>query len=222
MHELPAASKVILAWASMLGSSFDFQLIQKLLNGDFTPANLFHPERDSVQGLQAALQAYIIVPTSDEDVFRFAHDRYTEAAASIHVENRTLMHFILAQTLLMHYPTNENYRDVTAFSICESTSIIKASIAHRRPFRKLLSDHARMACESGVRSASVRAYTSCIELLQDDMWNEDIDDVSYEETLQVHTSAAECYLYSGQYDEARRILSAITSNARTAIDKAPA
>ncbi|CZR68471.1 related to histidine kinase tcsA protein [Phialocephala subalpina] len=222
MIELPAASKSILAWASMLGSSFDFQLIQRLLNGDFIPPKLFHSEHDSVKGLQAAIQAYIIVPTSDDDVFRFANDRYIEAAASLPIEDRQLMHFILARTLLQYYPTDENYRDVAAYSICESTSTIRTSVPQRKQFRRLLSDHARIACESGVRSASVKAYASCILLLQDDMWNDDADDVMYEETLAIYTSAAECYLYSGQYQEARRLLLEVSTNARTAVDKAPA
>ncbi|KAF8851993.1 hypothetical protein BDZ45DRAFT_807847 [Acephala macrosclerotiorum] len=220
--ELPAASKSILAWASMLGSTFDFQLIQRLLNGDFTPLKLFHSEQDAVKGLQAVIQAYIIVPTSDDDVFRFAHDRYTEAAASLRIEDRKIMHFILAQTILHYYPADENYCDVAAYSVCESTSIIRTSVPYRQPYRKLLSDHASIACESGVRSASVRAYASCILLLQNDMWNDDIDDASYEETLAVHTLAAECYLYSGQYEEARRLLQEVSANARTAVDKAPA
>lgn len=132
------------------------------------------------------------------------------------------MHFILARTLLQYYPTDENYRDVAANSICESTSTIRTSVPQRKKFRRLLSDHARIACESGVRSASVKAYASCILLLQDDMWNDDADDVMYEETLAIYTSAAECYLYSGQYQEARRLLLEVSTNARTAVDKAPA
>lgn len=222
IKELPTVAKLILAWASMLGSSFNFHLTQWLLNGDFTPPKLFHSEQDSVKGLQAAIQAHIIVPTSDEDVFRFAHDRYAEAAASLQTEDRSLMHFILARTLLKHYDDDENYRDIAAFSICESTSTIRSSITDRRPYRKLLLNHARMACESGIRSASVKAYASCIVLLQDDMWNDEAEDVSYEETLQVHTAAAECYLYSGLYQDARRLLSEVSSNARNAIDKSPA
>ncbi|KUJ21467.1 uncharacterized protein LY89DRAFT_730244 [Mollisia scopiformis] len=222
IKELPAVAKLILAWASMLGASFNFQLIQFLLNGDFTPGKLHYSEQDSVRGLQAAIEAHIIVPTSDEDVFRFAHDRYAEAAASLQTEDRSLMHFILARTLLKHYADDDNYRDIAAFSICESTTTIKTSIPDRRPFRRLLLNHARMACESGIRSASVKAYASCILLLQDDMWNDDAEDVSYEETLQVHTAAAECYLYSGQYEEARRLLLEVSTNARTAVDKAPA
>lgn len=52
------------------------------------------------------------------------------------------------------------------------------------------------------------------------MWNSDLEDVSYEETIEICTAAAECYLYCGQYDEASRLLSAVSENAKTELDKA--
>jgi signal transduction histidine kinase/CheY-like chemotaxis protein len=221
LNELPAATKSILAWASMLGSSFSFQLIQRLLNGEFTPGKLLHTEHDSVKGLQAAIQAYIILPTQDDDIFRFSHDRYVQAAASLREGDDNLMHFVMAQTLVEYYPFDDSYRNIATSSICESTSTIKSSIARRRSFRRVLLDSAHIACESGVRFAAVKVYISCIELLQDNMWDTDVEDVSYEETLQIYTGAAECYLYCGRYQEARHLLVSVCSNAKTAVDKAP-
>jgi signal transduction histidine kinase/predicted ATPase len=222
LNELPAATKSILAWASMLGSSFSFQLIQRLLNGEHTPPKLLHSEHDSVKGLQAAIQAYILLPTQDDDIFLFAHDRYILAAASFKKDDENLMRFVIAQTLVEYYFFDDNYRNIAASSICELTSTIKSSVAHRKTFRRVLIEWARSACESGVRLAAAKVYASCIELLQDDLWNSRADDVSYEETLQIYTGAAECYLYCGQYQDARRLLLSVSSNAKTAVDKAPA
>jgi signal transduction histidine kinase/CheY-like chemotaxis protein len=233
LNELPAASMSILAWASMLGSSFSFRLIQRLLNSDFSPGkqdclqedrNTYpqsYSEQDMVKGLQAAIQAYIIMATQDDDVFRFAHDRYRHAAASLRNGDRDTMNFIMAQTLLKYYSHDDKYRSIIASSIEESATTIKSFVAHRRPFRKFLFDYARVASENGVRSTAARLYAICIALFQDTMWNDQTDDVYYEETLQVHTAAAECYVYRGQHEDAKRLLLSVSSNAKTAVDKAP-
>src|SRR6266487_1465130 len=89
LNELPASARSILAWGSLIGSSFSFELIQRLLSGEFDyddplspnsetgqPYSFSHSEQDVVEGLQAAIQAYIIIATGDDDRFRFAHNRY--------------------------------------------------------------------------------------------------------------------------------------------------
>lgn len=86
LNELPTASRVILAWASLLGNAFSFSLIQKVTSGEFDSidgdnsgeqvigssllGSLSSPELDTVAGLQAALQACILVPGDDDDQFR--------------------------------------------------------------------------------------------------------------------------------------------------------
>jgi signal transduction histidine kinase/CheY-like chemotaxis protein/tetratricopeptide (TPR) repeat protein len=235
LNELPASSRSILAWASLIGTSFSFELIQRLLSGEFDydekpgredPANsaysLSHSQEDAVEGLQAAIQNYIIVSTQDDDRFRFAHDRYVQAAASLRECNGPKMHFIIAQTLLKYYSADERSRETTALHICESIEIIKAHVVHRQSFRTLLFDCAKVATESGARPTAERFYASCFALLQDDPWNDGAVDVYYEETLQFFVRAAECYLYMGQHDEAKRLLENVLSNAKTPVDKAPA
>lgn len=83
--QLPPAARSILAWASLLGSTFSFGCIQKLLSGEFDyhddepdsnkddcliRAELFAPVENAVQGLQACLQTYILVPGEVDDQFR--------------------------------------------------------------------------------------------------------------------------------------------------------
>ena len=82
---LPKTSRAILAWASLLGTSFSFRLVQRLLRSDefheqnddvesdslrITELSKLHPVVHSVEGLQAALQAYILMPGSTEDEYR--------------------------------------------------------------------------------------------------------------------------------------------------------
>ncbi len=88
LQDLPPAARSILAWASLLGNCFSFMLVQRLLSGEFDypedhpktskpdcspSAEIFTPQpmEHVVEGLQAALQAYILMPGSDDDQFRY-------------------------------------------------------------------------------------------------------------------------------------------------------
>ncbi|KAL3428197.1 hsp90-like protein [Phlyctema vagabunda] len=222
LSELPSSSRTILAWASLVGTSFSFELIQRLLSGEFDYDEQRKSPPEAVEGLQAAIQAYIIVPTQDDDQFRFAHDRYLQAASSLAECDAPKMHFIIAQTLLKYYTDDDQSRDMTATHISEAIELIKQRVIARRPFRLLLFECAQAAAESGARSTAARFYTSCFELLQRDSWSDASEDCYYDETLQLYTRASECYLYMGQYDEAGRLLRTIFSHARTPVDEAPA
>ncbi|KAL5318962.1 hypothetical protein ACEPPN_014030 [Leptodophora sp. 'Broadleaf-Isolate-01'] len=219
INSLPPSSRSILVWASMLGSSFSFQLVQRLLSSEFAPGELFQSEHESIKGIHAAIQAFIIVPTESDDVFRFSHDRYIKAAASFRKGREDQMHFVMAQTLCSFYSLENKYRSIAVCSICHSLGTIRSSMAVRKQFRTVALDYAQIACESGVRSAAVKVYAACLVLLQDDPWDDEADDVSYEETLQIHTGAAECYLYCRHYDDAKRLIRSVLSNARSPVDK---
>lgn len=89
LQDLPSVARSILAWASLLGNSFSFKLIQRLLSGEFDysedsqslaeprcrqNSEIFTPQpaENVVEGLQAALQSYILMPGSDDDQFWYA------------------------------------------------------------------------------------------------------------------------------------------------------
>ncbi|THV44376.1 hypothetical protein BGAL_0658g00010 [Botrytis galanthina] len=234
LNELPPASRSILAWASLIGTTFSFELVQRLMSGEFDSENhmvecppdryysLSHTQQDTIGGLQAAIQAYIIVATQDDDRFRFAHDRYIQAASSLRECNGPKMHFIIAQTLMKYYSSDERSQDVMASHICECVDVIVERVVHRRSFRKLLFDCATAAAESGARPTAARFYAVCFQLLQMNSWNDDEPDCYYDETLQLYTRAAECCLYMGQYQETKRLLAIIFRNAKTPVDKSPA
>jgi signal transduction histidine kinase/CheY-like chemotaxis protein/tetratricopeptide (TPR) repeat protein len=234
LKELPPAARSILAWASLIGHSFSFELIQRLLSGEFDfddttpttdlnqPYSLSHTQQDAVEGLQAAIQNYIVVATQDDDRFRFAHDRYMQAATTLGECNAPKMHFIIAQTLLKYHFGDERFRSTIAEHIGHSIDVIKEHVPHRQSFRKLLADCAQSAAESGARPTAARYYQNCFALLQADPWNEGSPDVYYDETLNLQTRAAETYLYMGQYMEAERLLANVFAHAKTPVDKAPA
>ncbi|KAI9746152.1 MAG: hypothetical protein M1818_000833 [Claussenomyces sp. TS43310] len=235
LRELPRASRSILAWASVIGTSFSFELIQRLLSGefdyddenpatapDFIPYSFSHSEQEIVVGLQAIVQAYVIVATENDDKFRFAHDRYIQAASSLREYSGPKMHYILAQTLLKYYSSEERMRDVIASHICGSVDIINARVVHRQSFRKHLFNCAQGAAESGARSTAAKYYAHSLALLQEDPWTDNATDVYYDETLTLYTRAAECYHYMGEYGKGMAILTTIFDRAKTPVDKAPA
>ena len=233
LNELPAASRSILAWASLLGASFSFDLIQMLLKSKFdcdqgaccsqcnNPCLLSNSQHDAVEGLQAAIEASIIVATQNDDIFHFADDRYIQAAKSLRTCHAPMMHFTIAQTLLKYYSSDGEYRETTASHICESIAIIQRIVPQRQAFRKPLSDCAQSAFEAGARSTAAKYYANCLALLQADPWDDTATDVYYEETIRLHTNAAEFYLYMAQYQEAYDLLVTISMKGKTPVDKAP-
>ncbi|KAH0542799.1 hypothetical protein FGG08_002847 [Glutinoglossum americanum] len=235
LQELPSSATSILAWSSLLGTSFSFSLVQKLLSGEFDYyddgstqpmsgcggklVNLSH--EDAVGGLQCALQSYVILATNEDDIFRFAHDRYVQAAASLReCQNIQKMHLIVAQVMMKYYPDEKDIY-VRSDHVCQAVPLILKRYSARKEFRDLLFQAAQKASESGARHAAINYYRYCIQLLQPDPWTDGLPDVYYNETLQLFIRAAECYWYQGHLHEALSILQVTFSEAKTPVDKAP-
>ncbi|KAG6002085.1 hypothetical protein E4U21_003465 [Claviceps maximensis] len=234
LDELPPAARAVLAWAALLGTSFSFEIIRLLMQGEFdyceddNPDHLpdiakrSYTEAEAIAGLQAAIQAYIIVPSEVDDLFRFAHDRYVNASLALKECNSRRMHFIISQTLLKYYAVEARQRESTASHICEAVPIILKRVPRRQEYRKLLMDCAQAATENGTRSTAAKCYGASIKLLQDNCWTDGAEDVSLEETMQLYLRSAECHLFMGQLQSANDLLSVIFANVNSAVDKAPA
>lgn len=232
LSELPRASRAILAWAAMLGQSFSFDLITRLLAGEFVEqtqeadghAFYFRPssQQEIVEGLQAAIQAYILVPSDSDDWFRFAHDRYIQAARSLKECNARKMHFVIAQTLMKYYRSEARSRGSTVQHICEAVDLLRRHIKIRRPYRDILFDCAQTATENGARPTAAKYYSSAVALLQPNPWTDDAEDVSYDETMQLYLRASECALFMGHHAAANSLLSTVFKCARSPLDQAPA
>lgn len=106
--------------------------------------------------------------------------------------------------------------------VCLAANVIKSQVQHRRRFRELLFQAAQQAVESGARSSALQYYEICLDLMQPDPWKEGVEDAYYDETLSVHSRAAELYWYQGQHSDAHRLISSIFRGGRSAADKAPA
>ena len=240
LQDLPQAARSILAWASLLGNTFSFKLIQRLLNCEFEyfdnddangsadysrSADLVTPKptKNVVEGLQATLQAYILTPGSNEDEFTFSHDRYVRASASLkECRDVEKMHFIIAQTMMKYLDLNNGSLYDRARHICLSAKVIRSRVEYRHRFRALLSEAAEKAIKSGARPTALQYYESCLTLMQPKPWKEGAPDAYYDETLLLYTKAAELYWHQDQFVKAQNLLDSVFSGARTASDKAPA
>ena len=234
LDELPSASRSVLAWAALIGHSFSFELVCRLLGSEFKdsndgqsgncgiPCNACFSQQEAVAGLNAAIQAYILVPSESDDWFRFAHDRYIHAAAALKECDSKRMHFIIAQTLMKYYTQGPRSIENTASHIRECVDIVQDKVRCRQGFRQVLFECAQGAAENGARPTAAKYYSAAVALLQRNPWDETLEDVSYNETIQLHLQAAECYLYMSNYDASMALLSTVFEFARSPLDKAPA
>ncbi|KAF2436070.1 hypothetical protein EJ08DRAFT_729277 [Tothia fuscella] len=233
LQELPSATMSLLAWASLLGNSFSFSLVKRLLSGEKSWPKVeglpFVNHQDSVAGLQGALSSYIIMPCEDEDRFRFAHDRYMQASSSL-VEsyNKTEMYFAICRVLVEKdfrdtSTTNSKSLYAKSLHICAAVELLKEREKIRSPYRAILTKAAIKASESGARSTALYYWRHCIALLQDDPWDETTKtlDVNYQETLTLYTRTAETHWFLREFDRATALLDKVFKHARSAVDASP-
>ena len=236
LQSLPASSRSILAWASLIGNTFSFRLIQKLLSGDYlyetggdaddvtcpNRAKLTNiSESDMIDGLQTLLSGYILVPGDSDDEYRFSHSRYLGAAHQMReCHNTSKMHFIIAQVMMNYLSQCRFNLYPLARHISKSWEIVKKRVPVRVAYRDVLWRGAQKAAESGATPTALWYYKTCIDLLQEDKWNNDAEDVCYDETLQLHVNFAELMFTQNQHEEALTLLQETFQHAKSEADKA--
>jgi len=149
--ELPPSTRKLIAWASLLGTTFSWDLIKKLLNAKsivegVEKVPLLDHDESLVSALNGALDVYVLMPADQEARFRFSHDRYLAAAQGILNKewDTSMMHYVIARLLTMH----EIHADDTTIGskalytrsrhICLASELIKAQEPNRAPFRDVL------------------------------------------------------------------------------------
>lgn len=236
MQELPVASRAILAWASLIGNNFSYRLVQEILTGqyfyssgrdqghDFTCPKTFKKwnlsESECIDGLQALMNNYLVLPGDSDDDFRFFHPRVLNAANNMReCQNTTKMHFIITQAMMTYLSECRYNLYPLARHICLAAEIIKDRIPKRCRHRDVLWRGAISALESGAKSTALWYYQTSIALLQTDKWNAKAEDVCYDETLQLHVNTAEILHSMNKDDECLALLDETFTNARCNADK---
>ena len=230
LEELPPAARDLLAWASLIGNTFSFTFIKRLLVGENSwpqaqrlPINSDNP----VVGLQACLQAHILTSCEHEGLFRFVHDRYLQAAGLLAENNydKSEMHFSICKSILSQSSGHDadsaaKVLYVKSQHICAAINLLQDRESNRQRYRDILFRAARAAEESGARSITLYYLQHCLMLLQDDPWDDSRPDVFYDETLALSTRAAENYWYLGDNDAALELIRQVLKNAKTPKDSA--
>lgn len=229
---LPMDAQTLLAWASIIGNTFNFKLVQQVMSCEcsrMSPPELKPPNSgDVVAGLQACVNAFMLSATEDDERFKFSHDRYVTAADSLcEPFDRQEMHYIIASSMMKHAPFDtvlhpNKYLYEQARHICEALNVIKKRASAKAPYRQLLYQAAECARDDGARGSSLNYFRCCLDLLPEKPWIESSDDGTYVETLTVMTKAAEAAWVVGDYKEAGVLLSEIHRHGRNATDRAPA
>ncbi|OAL01373.1 hypothetical protein IQ06DRAFT_335685 [Phaeosphaeriaceae sp. SRC1lsM3a] len=237
LSELPVASRKLIAWASLLGGSFSFDLVKRLMKPKYAPADaeripLLVDKECAMTALNGALDTFVLMPAEQDSRFRFSHDRYVAAAsASLDQEWDTqMMHYLIAKTMTM-IPGGDYFDELASGSkalymrsrhICLAAELIKAREPQRAAYRDILYQAGETACESGARSTGIYYFAHCLVLLQDDPWDDEQPDTSYQETLMLFAKASECYWHQGMLDEALSLIRTTFKNARDPCDMASA
>ncbi|KIV94754.1 hypothetical protein PV10_02487 [Exophiala mesophila] len=236
LQELPPTARAILAWASLIGSTFSFKLIQSIMTGDFfyssgrdqandatcpKRAKMFNvSEADCVTALQLLISMYVIQPGESDDEFRFSHARVLSAANEMReCQNTEKMHFIISQTMMTYLSQCKYNLYPLARHICLSSDIIKQRINARLRYRDVLWRGAQKALETGAKDTALCYYKTAIKLLQPARWDNNDSDVFYDETLQLLVNCAELLYTAGEANDALQLLEETFVHARCSADK---
>ncbi|KAK8242256.1 two-component sensor protein histidine protein kinase-like protein [Phyllosticta capitalensis] len=231
LQELPTATRYMLEWASLLGSTFSFSLVKRLMHGKEATSGSSLPltTGDPIDAVEHALSTYIIMSGDTEDRFRFSHDRYMQAAkALVEAEHfdEAEMHFEICKLMIdSDYIDNTTTGSKTLFTrarhVACAGDLIRQRVRRRAAYRFTLEKAAENACEAGARPTGLFYYTRCFNLLQESPWDDEAEDVNYSETLHIYTRAAECYWYQGFFEPALGLCQTVFQNAKCAEDKTP-
>lgn len=236
MSDLPAAPRAILAWASLIGSTFSYRLVQEILTGqyfyssgrdqghDMTCPKTFKKmnltESECIDGLQILMNHFFIAPGESDDEFRFTHSRVLNAANSMReCQQTTKMHFIITQAMMSYLSQCRYNLYPLARHICLCADIIKDRMTERVRYRDVLWRGAQKAMESGAKTTALWYYQTSIKLLQNNPWDESASDVSYDETLQLYVNTAEILYALKEDDECLTHLDETFTRARCNADK---
>lgn len=231
LKEQSRDTQEFLLWASFIGHSFSFEAVKLIMtncqktmpNEKCTPSD---KSMNSLAGLQSALSAYIIVPTGEDDIFQFAHERYLQSARTLsQCYDEMEMHYIIAKSLVENQhqkdTLNTEYLYDLGEHICMASKLIRDRTEIRSPFRNVLYKAAQRATESGAQSSSLMYYKHCLKLLQANPWNSSSPDVDYQEALILHTKTAQAYLHDRELEQAMEVISESLPNAKTTADRVP-
>ncbi|KAF2155936.1 hypothetical protein K461DRAFT_265399 [Myriangium duriaei CBS 260.36] len=233
LDDIPQDARSLLCWASLMGSSFKFSLLNRVMVCDCSkssPPQLLPPRvKDCVGGLQSALASFAIMATDEEDKFRFSHDRYMGAAENLRTSyDEKEMHYVLACAMMKHDPWNNSRPTQVLFNqsrhICAAIDVVRKRAPVFKPFRQLLYEAAETAREQGARQVALYFLKYALALLAEDVWDttDKRADTTYIEVLTLMTQTAGSYWFQGDFESANTIINEIFDHTEDPSDRSAA
>lgn len=241
IRELPKAASCVLVWGSLIGNTFSFKLIQKVMSGDCFPKAMIreaaeistataaentrvtfarHSQDDLLDALNLLLNTGCIISGENDDEYSFAHNRYLNAAqeyASLSGKVKE-MHFVIAQTMLPYLSLCRYSLYPLARHICLAEDLVRKRVKTRARHRDVLWRAAGKARETGAKATALWYYKTCVNLLQDNPWTAGPDSF-YDETLQLYINLAEILYEHGDLTEAEALLDSTFAHSKCSADK---
>ncbi|MDY7233151.1 trifunctional serine/threonine-protein kinase/ATP-binding protein/sensor histidine kinase [Hyalangium rubrum] len=209
LHQLPACTQHLLCMAACMGNSFSLGMLN-LISG--------MEEGEVERGLEPALLEGLVVCSAPEE-YRFLHDRIQQAAHALIPEgDRKEVHLRIGR-LLLERLSAEEVREKLFELVSQLNTGVELIRDPEERYRL-----ARLNAEAGLRArassahGSAAAYLSmAFGLIPGDPWETD-----HALAFKVRLAQASSELMSGNAAEARRLLEALRSRARSRADIAAA
>lgn len=241
IRDLPPAGSSILAWGSLIGNTFSFKLIQKVMSGDCFPKSMArekaatttasagenpkiafacHCQDELLDALNLLLNTGCIISGENDDEYSFAHSRFLSAAQEYAALSGKVkdMHYVIAQTMLPYLSLCRYSLYPLARHICLAEDLIKKRVKTRALHRDVLWRAAGKARETGAKATALWYYKTCVNLLQDDPWTPS-SDTFYDETLQLYITLAEILYEHGDLADATKLLDSTFEHSKCSADK---
>ncbi|KAI9272442.1 hypothetical protein BY458DRAFT_586342 [Sporodiniella umbellata] len=179
LKSLDAVAQNLLMWASLMGHTFDFDKIKRLM------------KEDAVAGLQTVLNEGVIQYKAGNE-FNFVHDRYYQAASMLIISQnqRDAMHFKIGKAFMTELDEEEDGRVYwVADNLLKGLQLIR-SCSHTKPFRDVLLRAGNEATLAGALQIAASYYESVLLLLPQERWVDGAD-TSFDETLHLYIKLLE-------------------------------
>ncbi|QIW96548.1 hypothetical protein AMS68_002066 [Peltaster fructicola] len=207
--EMPSGVRALLSWAALLESSFAFTLLKRI-NDDSVQLSLNNVPphiHDCLESLQQAISKFILLPTNDENLFRFTEGGYRDAALQLNdVYESSAMHYVVATSMIAsRYEQDTGARVYqVAEHIMDSLEMIRIHAIRKEAFLRVLTTASSALRDAGAYTRSASYCDGALMLASDEPWTL--------ESFQLYNQTAEIFHLARRPGQALDILDRIERN----------
>ena len=204
VEALPTKTQQLLEWAACIGNKFDLNTLQIVA------------KQENIQaGLGIAIFGNLIFPTQ-QDQYKFAHDRIQQAAYSLIPENKKqVTHLQIGQ--LLYKSLSEEEQEERIFDIANHYNLaVDIFTEEDRQIGLKLNQKAAVKAKASASFDGMLTYIQqAKDLLPENNWQ-----VAYSTTIELYKLLAEALLLNTRFQALENLVEAFLSNVQEAIEKA--